>query len=210
MSPKKSLTPKKSPTPAKSAKKAKKQELAPKQKPAGQTIPSLEVELVPKPEDVQTVLPNYRGATADLAELVKGKTVALIGVPAAFDKISEQQIPTFKKHRQQLADAGVEEIFVVAGNDAVVMRAWQTQIDALGQLNFLADPAGNVAKALKLADKDLSAQLSTPRSRRFALVVRDGLVTFAAIAGEDPAPTFAERLLAAIDVDPEIIGAADA
>ena len=84
---------------------------------------------------------------------------------------------------------------------AEVMRAWQTQIDALGQLNFLADPAGNVrgngdcwialgakvtsgpparmpnasmfevAKALKLADKDLSAQLSTPRSRRFALVV---------------------------------------
>merc|ERR1719353_1237850 len=150
-----------------------KMRLAPKQKPVGQAIPALEVQQVPKPAD------DLAGYCGDLGDLVQGKTIVLVGVPAAFDPLSDRQVLSFKKHRQHLQAAGIQNTFVVSCNDAVVMHAWQNTIDEIGHMSFLSDPSGNVAKTFKVQDKEL-AQLGQ-RLRRFTLLVQDGTIKFAVV-----------------------------
>ncbi|KAF2272154.1 AhpC/TSA family protein [Westerdykella ornata] len=107
-------------------------------------------------------------------ELSKGKSL-IIGVPAAFSpSCSESHIPGYIDSAT-LKDAG--KVFVVAVNDAFVTKAWAKSLDPSGSsgIRFLADPKLEFTNALDLAF-DGTAIFGGPRSKRYALVVEDGVV----------------------------------
>ncbi|KAF2878090.1 AhpC/TSA family protein [Massariosphaeria phaeospora] len=114
------------------------------------------------------------GNRVNLASALKGKGV-IIGVPAAFSpSCSESHIPGYI-HSAKLKDAG--SVFVVSVNDAFVMKAWGAILDPKGSsgIRFLADPGSEFTSALDLSF-DGKAIFGNARSKRYALVVEDGVV----------------------------------
>jgi peroxiredoxin len=70
---------------------------------------------------------------------------------------------------------GVDEIWCVSVNDAYVMAAWGQDQDAIGKIRMLGDGSAELAKKLGL-DRDLTKDGMGIRSRRFSLLVEDGVV----------------------------------
>jgi len=129
-------------------------------------------------------------AAVSSAELFDGKTVALFAVPGAFTPTCHaQHVPGFVAHADELKAKGVDTIACVAVNDVFVMDQWGKQSDAAGNIRFLADGNGDFAKAIGL-DIDLSAHGLGTRSKRYAMIVKDG--TVAALNVED-VPSTADK-----------------
>ena len=80
-----------------------------------------------------------------VADLVKGKKIAVFAVPGAFTPTrSEQHLPGFIAKADAFKAAGVDEIWCVAVNDPFVMGAWGKSL-ASGQGPFAwltAAPSG--------------------------------------------------------------------
>jgi 2-Cys peroxiredoxin 5 len=100
----------------------------------------------------------------------------IIGVPAAFSPTcSDSHIPGYIAN-PKLKDAG--KVFVVSVNDAFVMNAWGKSLDAdkSSGIRFLGDPDGSFTRALDV-EFNSAAILGNNRSKRYALVVKDGKIT---------------------------------
>ncbi|HEX5373817.1 MAG TPA: peroxiredoxin [Aquabacterium sp.] len=113
----------------------------------------------------------------DIATAVAGKTVAIFGLPGAFTPTcSAQHAPGFIDAYEQFKAAGVDEIWCVSVNDAFVMGAWGRELKAAGKVRMMADGSADFAKATGLT-LDLSAKGLGLRSGRYAMLVKDGVVT---------------------------------
>lgn len=110
------------------------------------------------------------------AEIFSGKKVVLFGVPGAFTPTcSNNHLPGYLENYDALRERGVDTVAVVAVNDAHVMKAWSRFTGAEGKLLFLADGSANFVKALGL-DADMSGFGMGIRSKRFSMLVEDGVV----------------------------------
>jgi peroxiredoxin len=113
--------------------------------------------------------------TAD--EIFKGKKVVLFAVPGAFTPTcSNNHLPGFLKNADAIKAKGVDTIAVTGVNDVFVFDAWKKATGAGGKIEFLADGNGEFAKALDLALDGSAAGLGI-RSKRYAMLVEDGVVT---------------------------------
>ncbi len=120
------------------------------------------------------VTPNGPEAV-DAQAYFAGRRVALFAVPGAFTPTcSAQHLPSFLNRADDLRAKGVDEIACTAVNDAFVLDAWSKQNDA-GGVTMLADGNGQFAGALGL-DADVSKFGMGKRSRRYAMLVNDGVV----------------------------------
>ena len=135
--------------------------------------------------DIGRKLPNSsvllvtesRIETIDLMDKLVGRSIAIFGMPGAFtETCSELHIPNILKYKQKLLDLGVEEIFVIVVNDALVVRRWGYSFDAFNQgITLIADSGSEFSKAVGL-------NFSVPsigfydRSLRYAMMSRDGVV----------------------------------
>jgi peroxiredoxin len=109
-------------------------------------------------------------------ELFKGKTVALFAVPGAFTPTcSAKHLPGFKTHAAELRAKGVDTIACVAVNDVFVMKAWGESQGVGDDILMLADGNGDFTKAVGL-EFDASRFGMGPRSQRYSLVVKDGVI----------------------------------
>jgi peroxiredoxin len=109
-------------------------------------------------------------------ELFGGKRVVLFAVPGAFTPTcSLNHLPGYLENRDAILARGVDDIAVVAVNDWHVMGAWAQSSGGLGKIHFLADWDASFTKALGL-DADLSAGGLGIRSRRYSMLVEDGVV----------------------------------
>ena len=107
--------------------------------------------------------------------LGKGKVV-LFAVPGAFTPgCSMVHLPGYVKNQAALRAKGVDTIACVSVNDPWVMDQWGKTSGAEG-ITMLADGNGEVTSALGL-EMDASAWGMGKRGQRFALVVKDGVVT---------------------------------
>ena len=120
-------------------------------------------------------------ATADgpeqvqASEFFRGRRVALFAVPGAFTPTcSARHLPGFVEQLDALKNKGVDEVACTAVNDAFVLAAWAKVSGAEG-ITMLADGNGEFARALGL-DADSSRFGMGTRSRRYSMVVNDGVV----------------------------------
>ena len=125
---------------------------------------------------------KFKVATADgtkdmtTADIFGGKTVVLFGVPGAFTPTcSNNHLPGYLENHDAILSRGVDSIVVTSVNDPHVMAAWARFSGGEGKLTFIADGNGDFARATGL-EADLSVASMGSRSRRFSMIVDDGVV----------------------------------
>lgn len=108
-------------------------------------------------------------------ELFAGKKVVLFAVPGAFTPTcSEAHLPGFVVQADNILAKGVDMIACVSVNDAFVMGAWG-QAQNAEAITMLADGGGVFTAALGL-EMD-TGDFGGVRSKRYAMVIEDGVVT---------------------------------
>ena len=118
-----------------------------------------------------------------VADLVKGRRIAVFAVPGAFTPTcSEKHLPGYLEQAEAFKAKGVDEIWCVATNDAFVMGAWGRDEDVNGRIRMLADGSADWARKLGLV-LDLSARGMGVRLQRFSMYVVDGVVKVLNIEG---------------------------
>jgi len=149
--------------------------LASSQVQPGATIPSITV----KEDD-----PNVSISLDNLS----GKNV-IIGVPGAFTPPCSSHVPGYIKEYEKFKARGVQNIYVVAVNDAFVTKAWKEKLAPEGTpVRFIADDKGTFVGALGLLF-DASGLLGAPRSKRFAIITDGNKITSIAVEEEAPSIT---------------------
>jgi len=114
--------------------------------------------------------------TVSVQEFFAGKKVVLVGVPGAFTSTCHKaHIPLFVENAEKIKAVGVDHIAVMAVNDHHVMKVWSDALGATGKIDFLADGAANFARAIG-TERDMSKTGLGLRSRRFSMIVEDGIV----------------------------------
>lgn len=111
-----------------------------------------------------------------VAELVKGKKIAIFGVPAAFSPTcSDSHLPGYIALADSFKAKGVDEIWCLSVNDAYVMGAWGRAQKANGIVRMIADGGAALTKAMGL-EFDLTKAGMGVRSQRYSMLVEDGVV----------------------------------
>ena len=70
---------------------------------------------------------------------------------------------------------GIDEIWCVSVNDAMVMAAWGKDLKAIGRVRMLGDGSAEFTRALGV-ELDLIARGMGVRSQRYSMRVDDGVV----------------------------------
>lgn len=110
------------------------------------------------------------------ADIFSAKKVVLFAVPGAFTPTCHKNhLPGYLEQAAAIKAKGVDTIAVTAVNDQFVMSAWAKATGAEDKIVFLADGSGDFAKAIGL-EFDLSANGLGLRSKRYAMIVEDGVV----------------------------------
>jgi len=167
----------------------------------GANIPDVEVEVATADRNV--------AARKKLVDVLGEGTTILLGMPGAFTPTcTDQHLPGFYKHAKEFADLGVESISVVTANDRFVNVAWQKEAETClsgcapdgerwtsSPVQMIADPRGDLLEEMGMIAY-LGQSLGI-RSKRFALVLRNGVIQHVAIdeGSEALVHTSAEALL---------------
>ncbi|MEA3251656.1 MAG: peroxiredoxin [Pseudomonadota bacterium] len=127
-------------------------------------------------------------------ELFAGKRVVLFAVPGAFTPgCSNTHMPGFVIKADEILAKGVDTIACMAVNDAFVLDAWQKNQNAQA-FTMLADGNAEFARALGL-DMDASGGGMGTRSKRFAMIVNDGVVEYLGVDAKGVDQSSAETVL---------------
>jgi peroxiredoxin len=133
------------------------------------------------PAGVFGVMTDGSAGAISTDELFSGKKVVLVSVPGAFTPTcSAKHLPGFLEHAAELRSKGVDTIACMAVNDVFVMNAWGKDQGVGDDVLMLADGNGDYAEALGL-DVDSSAFGMGKRSKRFAIIVDDGVAVHVAV-----------------------------
>jgi len=117
---------------------------------------------------------NDQGSNPTTAELFAGKTVILFAVPGAFTPTcSQAHLPGYVSLADKFQAKGVDSIICLSVNDAFVMQAWGQSQNA-EHVTMLADGGAEFTQAIGLGVD--SGTFGGIRSRRYAMLVRDGKV----------------------------------
>jgi len=130
-----------------------------------------------------------------IESLTKGKKTVLFAVPGAFTPgCTITHLPGFVVNADTIKAKGVDNIVCVAVNDAFVMSAWGKSQNA-DEIIMAADGSGDYTKALGL-ELDLTAAGLGVRSKRYAMLVEDGTITYLGIDAKDIDKSSADAILA--------------
>jgi len=147
----------------------------------------------------KTVTPDGLG-DIDTKTLCEGKKVVLFAVPGAFTPTCNAKLlPSFVQHYDAIRAKGVDTIACVAVNDAFVLDAWRKTQEGGDRITMLSDGNGTFTEALGLSFDGSMAALGK-RSKRYAMIVDDGIVQFLAVEEAPPMMEVsgADKVLAAL------------
>ena len=125
---------------------------------------------------VATMTPDGPGElTTD--EIFAEKRVVLFALPGAFTPTcSAAHLPGYVDHHDAIKAKGVDTIACLSVNDAHVMGAWGAAQNVGDNVLMLADGSCTFTEAVGL-EIDSTAGHMGVRSRRYAMIVDDGVVT---------------------------------
>ncbi len=112
-----------------------------------------------------------------VGELFSGRKIVLVGMPGAFTPTCHRNhLPGFLENRDAILEKGVDEILVLSTNDTHVLRAWADASGARDRVRFVSDGNADFIEKAGVA-VDRSAAGMGMRSKRFTMIVEDGIVT---------------------------------
>jgi len=124
---------------------------------------------------------EFVGKTTD--ELFGNKRVIVFSLPGAFTPTcSTYQLPGFEENYETIKNNDVDEIYVSSVNDSFVMNAWAKHL-GIQNVKVIPDGNGELAESLGMLI-DMSAVGFGKRSRRFAVIINDGVVEKAFVEPE--------------------------
>lgn len=130
----------------------------------GDKMPSVAVKLI----DVHGV------SDGDSAEILGHGKVVLFALPGAFTPTCDtSHLPGFVANSDKFRALGVSRVVCATVNDHHVVKAWAERSEALGKVDFIADPHAELAGAIGLSKK--FSDLGT-RFVRFAMILDEGVV----------------------------------
>jgi peroxiredoxin len=130
---------------------------------------------IPEVELWKTTGEGFSGVSSSDV-LGKGKVV-LFAVPGAFTPTcSDHHLPGFVIRADDIMAKGVDTIACISVNDPFVMGAWAKAQKVGETVEMLADGNGTFTKAVGL-EMDGSAVGLGVRSKRYAAIIEDGIVT---------------------------------
>lgn len=150
----------------------------------GDTIPSTSFKVMGSegPKDITT------------DELFKGKKSVLFAVPGAFTPgCTVTHLPGFVVNADKIKAKGVDNIVCLATNDAFVMDAWGKSQNA-EEIIMAADGNADFTRKLGL-ELDLTGANMGVRSKRYAMIVEDGKVTYLGVDDKGIKDSSAEVIL---------------
>jgi peroxiredoxin len=111
------------------------------------------------------------------ADVFGGKKVALFAVPGAYTPTCHgQHMPGFVQRFDELKSKGFDAVACTSVNDIFVLTNWAKDSKADGKILMLADGSADFARKLGL-EIDLGARGLGVRSKRYSMIVEDGVVT---------------------------------
>ena len=128
--------------------------------------------------DVEVRVLNDEGAPTPVqtGDVLGTGKVVLFAVPGAFTPgCSKVHMPGFVQNKEELAAKGVDKVVCISVNDAWVMGAWAADQGAT-DITMLADGNAEFTEAMGLVMDGSGFGLGT-RSRRYAAIIEDGVVT---------------------------------
>jgi len=109
-------------------------------------------------------------------EIFSGNRVLVFALPGAYTPTcSTYQVPGFVQQHDAIKALGVDAIYVLSVNDTFVMRKWLLEHDCAGKIDFIPDGNAEFTKGMGM-DLDMSAVGFGTRSRRYAMIVNDGVI----------------------------------
>jgi len=149
------------------------------------------------PEGMFTIMGAEGPAGISTADIFAGKKVVLFAVPGAFTPTcSAAHLPGFVVHVDDIKAKGVDTVACMSVNDVFVMHAWGQSANA-DHLMMLADGNGDFTKAVGLELDGTGFGMGT-RSKRFAMIVDDGVVSLLNVDAGALEGSSAEAILAAL------------
>ena len=134
---------------------------------AGQRIPEA---------DLRVVTSDGADPVSSTDLLGTGRVV-LFAVPGAFTPTCSQvHLPSYVETAQQLAAAGVDRIVCLSVNDPFVLAAWGAAQGVGSEITLVSDGNADFTKAVGM-EVDASRAGMGLRSKRYAMVIEDGVVT---------------------------------
>ena len=148
------------------------------------------------PETTFTTMTAEGPKPQTTADIFGGRKVALFAVPGAYTPTCHKtHMPGFVQKFDEIKKKGIDVVACTAVNDIFVLNEWAKATGATGKITMLADGTAAFAKALGL-EVDLSGPGLGVRSKRYAMLVKDGVV---AAVNVEPGPgvdkSSAEELL---------------
>ena len=147
------------------------------------------------PEGALSVMGEKGPAPINTSDIFNGKKVVLFAVPGAFTPgCSLTHLPGFVVKADEIKAKGVDSIVCMAVNDAFVMGAWG-QAQNASEIIMAGDGNGDYTKALGL-ELDASGFGMGQRSKRFAMIVDDGTITYLGVDDSGIEKSAADAVLA--------------
>ena len=123
-----------------------------------------------------TMGPDGAPKPTKTAEVFGGKRVALFAVPGAYTPTCHKQhMAGFVQNYDELKKKKFDVVACTAVNDIFVLTNWAKDSKADGRIVMLADGSAEFAKKLGL-EIDLNARGLGTRSKRYSMIVEDGVV----------------------------------
>lgn len=144
----------------------------------------------------------YRGEQGlngcSVAELTGSQRIVLFAVPGAFTPTcSDAHVPGFIALNDAIRAKGVDNIFCVAVNDPFVMKFWGEHLNVGDAVRMLSDGNGAFTQALGM-ERDMRGGAMGIRSKRYAMIVNNGVVEWLGVDESGLVNSSAEAVLAAL------------
>ena len=134
----------------------------------------------------------------DFGSILKSQRKTVVfAVPGAFTPTcSAQHLPGFIAKANELRSKGVENIYCMSVNDRFVMRSWAEATPGCIEsgIVMVADGNADYTNALKLA-KDATGSRMGVRSKRFAALIENGIITAINVDEKGLVESSAEKIL---------------